>query len=130
VNRIPASRRHDGPRCGKCREALFVGAPVELKTGRFHAHVKRSDVPVLIDFWAPWCGPCIAMAPAFAKAASRLEPRYRLAKVNTEEEPEIGATYDIRSIPTMIVFRGGKEIARQAGAMSVDDIVQWVERSV
>ena len=126
VNRVPAARLDQHPNCGQCHQPLFTGQPVELTTSNFTKYLQRHDIPILVDFWAPWCGPCKMMAPAYKQAAAMLEPRVRLAKVNTENEQALGAQYNVRSIPTLIIFKGGREIARQAGAMAAKDIVQWV----
>jgi thioredoxin 2 len=117
----------DSPRCGNCKQALFTAHPVALQAGSFNQHVKRNDIPVVVDFWAPWCGPCKMMAPAFEQAAGQLEPRVRLAKLNTEEAQVIAGEYSIRSIPTLVLFRNGREVARQPGAMGAADIVRWVQ---
>jgi thioredoxin 2 len=126
ANRIPAERLADGGTCGKCKSSLFAGEPVNLGAADFDTHVTRSDIPLLVDFWAPWCGPCRSMAPAFAHAAQELEPEFRLAKVNTEAEPQLAARFGIRSIPTLALFKHGREVARQAGAMDASALIRWV----
>ncbi len=127
VNRVPESRLAENPVCGKCGQALFNGYPVALTQQTFAKAITRNNIPVLVDFWAPWCGPCKMMAPQFEQAAKTLEPHIRLAKVDTEAEQMLGAQYGIRSIPTLALFKGGNEIARQAGAMGAADIVRWVQ---
>lgn len=130
VNRVPRDRLGAGGKCGRCKQPLFSGHPVDTDAAQFDVHLARSDLPLLVDFWAPWCGPCKMMAPAFAQAAKQLEPNVRLLKVNTEAEQAVAARFGIRSIPTMILFAGGREVQRLSGALDAGSIVSFVRQNL
>jgi thioredoxin 2 len=127
MNRVARARLRDAPKCGSCHRPLFLGAPVALSSADFDKHAVRSELPLVVDFWAPWCGPCLSMAPQFAAAATLLEPQVRLAKVDTDLHPALGTRFGIRSIPTLLVIRGGSELGRHSGAVSSTQIVSWVQ---
>jgi thioredoxin 2 len=125
ANRVPAARLGEDPKCGKCGAALLDGKPVELREDQFEAFVQRTGLPVLADFWAPWCGPCRAMAPHVERAAAALKDRVRLVKVNTEEAPGLAQRYGIRAIPTLVLFKGGVEAKRMSGALDAGALARW-----
>jgi thioredoxin 2 len=132
LNRAPRDKLAAGAsgKCGNCGAPLFGGHPVALNAQSFDTHASKSDIPLLVDFWAPWCGPCKAMAPQFEKAATSLEPQVRLAKVNTDDEQALAGRFRIQGIPTMILFQHGKEIARQSGALNAAGIESWVQQAL
>jgi len=130
INRMPESKLHDLPKCGKCKQSLFNAHPLMLSEINFNKHISNSHIPVIVDFWAPWCGPCRMMAPIFEQAAVRLEPKVRLAKLNTEQEPMIASQLAVQSIPTLIIFNRGREVARQSGAMGLDQLINWVNSNI
>jgi len=130
INRIPGDRLDHKPTCGKCKKPLFTGHPTELTDQNFARHVGKNDLPVVVDFWAPWCAPCKMMAPHFEAVAAQLEPHVRLAKLNTEHAQQAAAQFGIRSIPTLAVFKNGREVARQAGAMDARTMTVWIQSHV
>ena len=127
TNRLPAERAAEGASCGTCHQPIFSGHPVEVDEEGFARHVSKNDIPVLVDVWAPWCGPCRAMAPMFERAAQQLEPRVRLLKLNSDSAPALSSRLNISGIPTLLLMRGGREVARHAGAMDTRSIISWTE---
>jgi len=128
VNRIPADRLDEHPKCGQCHTALFDGTPRAINDANFEALVKNTDVPVIVDCWAAWCGPCKMFAPVFEQAAKSLEPDFRLLKLDTDANPQTAARLSIRSIPTLIAFRDGREVSRTSGAMPLAGFLQWAKQ--
>jgi len=129
INRVPADRPAAQAKCGGCHKALFDGKPVAASAASFATHVQRNDIPVVADFWAAWCGPCRAMAPAFERAAGEMEPEVRFLKVDTDAEQALAAQYNIRSIPTLMLFRGGKVVAQRAGASDAASLQAWIRQN-
>lgn len=128
LNRVPDTRLSDAPSCGRCKSPLFTGAPMELTAENFDAHAVKSELPLVVDFWAAWCGPCKSFAPVFSAAAAEIEPGFRFGKLDTESQQALAARFGIRSIPTLMVIKGGKILGQQAGAMPKQAFIQWLKQ--
>jgi thioredoxin 2 len=130
INRVPADRPAEKAKCGACHNPLFGGKPVAVSAQGFATHLRRNDLPVVVDFWAEWCGPCKMMAPAYERVAAELEPHVRFLKVDTEAEQQLAAEYNIRSIPTLMLFRGGRVVAQRAGASDAASLRDWIQQHI
>ena len=129
INRVPSDKPAAKAKCGACHEPLFSGKPVDASAASFGTHIGRNDIPVVVDFWAEWCGPCKMMAPAYARLAAEMEPEVRFLKVDTEAEQQLAAQYNIRSIPTVMLFRGGQLVAQRAGASDARSLRDWISQN-
>lgn len=130
LNRVADDKLNSDPTCGKCKGSLFTGKPLEMNSEQFLRAYQKTDQPLIVDFWAPWCGPCQGFAPTFSAAAAQFEPRARFVKINTEIEQQLGAQFNIRSIPTLAIFKGGQEVTRVSGAMDMGGFTRWLEQHV
>ena len=130
LNRVPDDKLSKQATCGKCKQALFTGKPIEMNGEQFIRAMNKTDQPLVVDFWAPWCGPCQGFAPTFARAAAEFEPQARFVKINTENEQSIGAQFGIRSIPTLAIFQNGQELTRLSGAMDFGGFSQWLQQNL
>lgn len=128
LNRVADQKLNGQPKCGKCQESLFSGKPIEMNNAQFNRALQKTELPMVVDFWAPWCGPCQGFAPVFQQAAMNFEPRARFVKINTETEQQLGAQLGIRSIPTLAIFKNGQEITRMSGAMDLGQFSQWLNQ--
>jgi len=130
TNRLPSDKINENAKCGRCKKHIFNTLPIELTTENIDQHIKKNDIPVVIDFWAPWCGPCKMMGPNFEQASSNFKTRVRFAKVNTEDQQSLGGFFNIRSIPTLVLFKNGKELDRVSGALDANQLSQWINSKI